>query len=98
MSLTHFTGNYTHITAATTTIVQAKAGLLHCITFNQMATSGTVIAYDSPTGTSLVVIGSIAFPATLLNNPPMTAFYDVQFNNGLTIVTTGASDITVAWR
>ena len=97
MAQAEFLGNYANITAQTTTVVQSKGGLLHCITVNKPVAAGTIAVYDDPSNTSTLVIGTVTMPASVTN--PVTLFYDVQFNKGLTIVTGGATqDLTVSWR
>lgn len=89
--------NYNNITSETTTYVSVKPGFLHSITINTPVASGVIVIYDN-TAASGTTIGTITLPATLLNQGPMTAVYDVVFNTALTIATSGAEcDITVAY-
>jgi len=85
-----------NITTQTTTVIRKQQGILGSVIFNKPLANGVVTIYDgvSASGT---LIGTITFPATLLNAPaPFT--YNVGFNKGLTIVTSGANqDITVTY-
>lgn len=86
--------NYANITTTTTTLVKTGAGFLHSITFNKPVATGTVKIDDAITDTT-PVIGTITTPA---NPQPFTVFYDIEFLNGLTIVTgTASQDITVSY-
>lgn len=88
---------YLNITTATTTVVRSGPGLLHAIIVNKAVASATVTIYDN-TAASGTKIGTITFPATITgaDQHPMT--YNVSFANGLTIVTSGATDLTVSYR
>lgn len=89
--------SYNNITTATTTTVKSGVGTLHSITINTPVASGTITIYDSTTGSG-TKIGTITNPATLLQMGPLVAAYDIAFTTGLTIVTTGAQDITVVYK
>jgi hypothetical protein len=80
-----------HISTATTTTVKSGAGFLHAITVNTTA-AGSITIYDNTTatGTVLAVIKASVLEGTFV--------YNVGFATGLTIVTAGASDITVSYR
>lgn len=85
---------YKSITGQATTLVKTGGGVLHSITFNKPTATGTVKIDDALTDTT-PVIGTITVPAS---PQPVTLFYDVVFNTGLTIVTGVADqDITVAY-
>lgn len=86
---------YNNITTATTTNVKSGKGNLHGLTFNTQVAGATVTLYDSTTGSG-TKIGTITLPATV--GEPFTLPYDVAFTTGLTIVTSAATDITVAYR
>lgn len=87
---------YTHISTATTTIIKDGAGYLGTLTINTFVASGTVTVYDNNVGSG-TVIAIITNPGTLSFEGPISANYGIGFNTGLTIVTTGAQDITVSW-
>lgn len=83
----------TNITTSTTTVVKSGAGALHLVTINALGTvASTVTIYDNTagSGTKLGTINSLTLSGSF--------YYDVAFATGLTIVTTGAPDISVAWR
>lgn len=85
------------LAAPTTTTVRGGPGVLHTITINTPVASSVITIYDN-TAASGTKIGTITLPATLLQEGPYTAIYDVIFATGLTITTaTGASDITVSY-
>jgi hypothetical protein len=82
---------YSNISTATTTTVKTGGGILHMITVNTTAASAITV-YDSATGSGTKIATIAASPAI-----GSTFVYDVSFTNGLTIVTAGASDITVSF-
>ena len=83
---------YTHIATATTTPIKSGPGLLAAICLNTLA-SATLTIYDSPTAS-----GSIIGIMTLSNADEVNAVkFNVAFANGLTIVTSGAVDVTILW-
>jgi len=89
--------HYTHITTATTTVIDSTNGFHHTVVVNTPVLSGVIKMYDN-TAASGNVIGTITYPATLLSSGPSSNTYDVLVNTGLTIVTTGVMDITVSSR
>lgn len=89
------TKNYTNVASATTTAVKSGAGTLHSITVNKAVASGVITVYDNTAGSG-TKIATITNPATLLHSQ-MFLPYGVRFATGLTIVTSAADDITVAW-
>lgn len=86
------TFNYTNITTATTTVVKSGTGILHGIVINT-TTAFTITIYDNTSAAGTKI-------ATIAASPVIgsTFTYDVAFATGLTIVTAGASDITVAYK
>lgn len=93
-----YTAGYqkTYIATGTTTLVQTGNGVLHTITVNTIVASATIKLYD---GISAVnPFAFITLPATITGDNPVTLVYDVPFTSGLTIVTSGATDVTVTWR
>lgn len=84
--------NYNNISTGTTTTVKSGAGVIHAITINTTA-AATITIYDSLTATGNKIATIAASPAI-----GSTFRFDVAFAIGLTIVTAGASDITVAFR
>lgn len=90
--------NYAVITAAapTTTVVKSGSGFFHLLVINTAAANGVITIYDntSATGTK---IATITQPAALIESA-QTLVYDIEFNVGLTIVTSAAAqDITVSY-
>lgn len=88
---------YARMSAATTTTHFSGAGFLQSITVNKAVAAGTITIYDNTAGSGTIV-GVITFGAALLSDPPHTAIYNVFINTGLTIVTSAATDITIAYR
>ena len=89
--------NYTNITGAATTQIKSGAGVLKRIIYNKTVLSGTVTIYDNTAGSG-TKIGTITDPAVALLETTRNQKYGCRFTTGLTIVTTGAADITVIWR
>lgn len=97
MAHTYATNGFTykHIAAGqATTVVKAAAGQLIAIAYNAAATATNVTTiYDDPAGSSSAVIGIAAVPAQ------GTVYYNCNFANGLTIITSVANgaDMTVIY-
>jgi hypothetical protein len=86
--------SYLNLTAAGTTTVKAGPGVLNRIILNNPVAAATVTLWDSLTAAG-TKIGTITVPAS----PQLVALsYNVAFNLGLTIVITGAPDITVSYK
>jgi hypothetical protein len=80
----------TYIATATTTVVKSGAGTLGKITIGETA-AGAITIYDNTaaSGTIIQVLkASIA---------EQTFIFDAGFATGLTIVTAGASKLSVSW-
>lgn len=77
-----------YISTATTTTVKSGRGRLHSIVIGETA-AGSITIYDN-TAASGTVIGVLK--ASIVEG---TYEFDCAFNTGLTIVTAGASKITV---
>jgi hypothetical protein len=95
--------SYTNATATGTGYVKTSGAYLHTVTINKPVASAVIKLSDSTqyqgSSANEYTIGTITMPATLLNNGPITAVYDVQTVNGLTYYTSAAAeDITIAWR
>lgn len=88
---------FNNITTATTTTVKSGKGILHKIVINTYAASATITIYDN-TAASGTKIGTLTLPSTITGDTPITLPYDLQFSTGLTIVTSGATDLTVIYR
>lgn len=83
--------SHNNISTATTTVVSAGPCLLHAITINTTA-AATITLYDN-TAASGTKIATIAASPTIGSS----FRFDVRCRTGLTIVTAGASDITVSF-
>lgn len=80
--------------APTTTVVKTTPGVLHTITFNKPVATGVITVYDAATatGTPVAIITTPASPI------PVTLFYDIRMDVGITITSaTAAQDITVSY-
>lgn len=80
-----------YISTATTTTVKSGHGVLHSISITETA-AATITVYDNTAGSGTVLA---VFKASVAEQ---TFVLDVAFNTGLTIVTAGASKLTVAYR
>lgn len=83
---------YKNIASATTTVVKSGAGILHSIVINTTA-AAAITVYDNTSAAGTKIATIAASPAI-----GSTFTYDVAFATGLTIVTAGASDITVSYK
>jgi hypothetical protein len=86
---------YTHIVAATNTLIKGAPGTLHNVTING-GTAGLISLFDTAaancSGGITIGIAAATVPlGTSLN-------YDLQFNTGLCITTAAATDLTVTVR
>ena len=81
----------THISTATTTVVKSGQCVLRYITVNTTA-AGTITVYDNTSAVAPVVA---VIAASVL---PQTFRYDAVMTTGITVVTAGASDITVVYE
>lgn len=88
--------NYTNITSATTTVVKTGPGVLHIIAVNTDVASATITVYDN-TAASGTKIGTLTCQASTVGEPKSVT-YDAAFLTGLTLVTSGATDVTVTWK
>lgn len=83
--------SYANITTNTTTTVKTGAGILDKIQINTAGTTSTITIYDSLTATGTKI-------GTASGNAQAGLSYNIRFTTGLTIVTTGAPDLTVSYR
>jgi hypothetical protein len=82
-------GVYTHIAGANQDIVVKQGpGALVALVINQAGT--TISVYDNVSGTGNPI-------ALFTTAGPGTYAFNVRFNNGLHIVTTGNPDITISY-
>lgn len=81
----------THISTATTTTIKSGAGFLKSITITE-AVASTIIVYDNTAGSGTIIASFVASAAV------QTYELNALFSTGLTIVTAGASKLSVASR
>lgn len=81
---------YTYISTGATTVVKASPGSLHNITVTG-GTAGTIIVYDNASGAGATIAN---FDST---NAIATYTFDVNFSSGCTVVTGGATKLTVSF-
>lgn len=79
-----------YISTATTTTVKSGTGRLHTITIGETA-AGAITVYDNTAGSGTVIA---VLKASIAEQ---TFTFDVKFTTGLTIVTAGASKLTVSY-
>lgn len=89
--------SFANITTATTTVVKSGPGVLHKVCENTIAASASISMFNNTAGSG-ASLGVITNPLTLLQMGPLCAVYDAYFSTGLTIVTTGAQNITITYR
>jgi hypothetical protein len=82
-----------NIAGAATTTVKSGGGTLWRITFNKPVAASTVTIYDNTAGSG-TKIGTIT---NTVDVKPYFLKYGGRFETGLTIVTSGADDITVTF-
>ena len=82
--------NPTYIATATTTVVDTGAGVLHAINITETA-AAAITVYDNTAGSGTILA---AFKASVGEN---SFVLDVAYTIGLTVVTAGASKLTVSW-
>lgn len=88
---------FANITTATTTVVKSGAGILHKIIINTHVASATITIFDNTAGSG-TKIGTITLPSTITSDDPTSLAYDLGFSTGLTLVTSGTTDLTVVYR
>lgn len=80
-----------YISTATTTVVKSAAGILGSITVSETA-AGAITVYDNTAASGTVI-------AVLKASVGEQTFnFDVAFTTGLTVVTAGASKLTVTYQ
>jgi len=83
--------SYNNITTSTTTVVKNAPGVVGKITVNTAGGAGTIILYDNTAGSGVII-------ATLDSTVIGSFEYNVNATIGITVVTTGAPDVTVTYR
>lgn len=81
---------YKAINSAATTIVKSGAGILHTLVVTG-GTAGTINVYDSTGGATSNIAN---YSST---NTPNTYVFDVGFTSGCTVVTGGATSVTISY-
>lgn len=85
-----------NITTGTTTLVKTGKGVLHVVGLNTYVASATIKFYDGITAVN--IFATMTLPSTITGVTPDALEFDLPFTNGLTIVTSGATDITVVYK
>lgn len=88
--------SFRNIAGASTTVVKSGAGVLHMLVINKPIGLGTITLYDN-TAASGTKIATLTNPLAILQQQ-VPIQYDIAFNNGLTVVTSAADDVTVSFR
>jgi hypothetical protein len=89
--------SYYHSTGANAgTSIKGAPGTLRALTINTPVASDQITLKDGGAGGAVIAV--LKLPASLLNEGPITAIYDVAFATSLYITSTTGSDITVSYR
>lgn len=91
-----YPSSFLNISGSGTYLIKSGSGILDKIIVNKAVSNSTITLYDN-TGSSGRKIGTITNPLTLLTNQLIVP-YNCQMTTGLTIVTSGADDVTVLYR
>lgn len=86
---------FSNIAGAATTVVKPRAGTLHRITINKPIAASTITIYNNTAGSG-AKIATITNPAGA--GQPYYLDFIVRFDVGLTIVTSGADDVTAVYQ
>lgn len=85
----------THIAGAATTVVKNAGGIFGGIVVNKAIALSTITIYDN-TAASGTVVAIISQPLALLGSQIYLP-YKCKMDNGITVVTSAADDITVLY-
>lgn len=88
---------FKNIAGTATTTIKSGRGSLFGITVNKAVASGVITVYDN-TMASGTKIATITNPGTLTQSQFDLEYHNIEFANGLTIVTSAADDITVVYN
>lgn len=93
------TGSYYEINSASSTSVKGGGGILHKIVVNTPA-AGTIGVYDVAGGSCSGTPGSgkLALVTLTASSQPLTLTYDLKTSNGICVVTSAATDLTVVFE
>ncbi len=83
--------SYRNITTSTTTVVKNAPGVLGKVTVNTTGGAGTIIVYDNTAGSGSII-------ATLNSAVAGSFDFGAIAATGITVVTTGAPDVTILYR
>lgn len=86
--------SFSEITTATDTVVKSGAGTLHAVNVNTCVSGATVKIYNATSAIGTPI--TITCPANTAGMP--TFIYDAYFGTGITVRTSGATDVTVTYR
>lgn len=85
---------FTNIAGAGTNTLRTGSGRLYGVIVNKAVLSSVTTIYDNTAGSG-TIIATITQPATLLQSQFDLDYQGLQFNTGLTVVTSAADDITI---
>lgn len=92
---------YNHLsgTAAGTTVVFARSGTFHGITFG-LSKTGTIDVYDSATAAGTAAGNLVLSVDNAINagNLPSTLAVDAGLKNGLTVLQSGTTDVVILYN
>lgn len=86
-----------NIAGAATTVVKSGAGILGSITINKAVASATITIYDNTAASGLALATITLSSGGVTDVTPYGRDLDWMFGTGLTIVTSGATDITIGY-
>lgn len=84
-----------NMTSATTTTIKSGAGLLHVVNVGTCVSGATISLFDNTAGSG-TSIGKITCPASTAGMS--TFIFDRTFATGLTVTTSGATDVSFSYR
>jgi hypothetical protein len=94
MAFDNRASKFKYIAGAATTQVKTGRGRLRRITFNKPVASSTVTLIDGTSGTT----ANMGIITNTSDVKPYDLEYNLVFQHGLRIVTSGADDITVVYE
>jgi hypothetical protein len=90
---------YAHINTAATTVVKSAPGMLQSINVNGTpGANETVTIFDNTAGSGTEVAVISLATTTVAPTSILFGAAGVMLKNGLTVVTTGTTDLTVVYR
>lgn len=87
--------NKVNMTSGTTLLVKSGAGTLHAIVIGTPVASATIKLYDGLTAVN--IFSTLTLGSVITGDQPVALTFDVAFNTGLTVVTSGATDVTIIY-